>query len=312
VKINGYTLPDGSHDNQSRATIMSFLKAQPQNKPFLYNARDNNGTAFTTYGEISNFIRGGHGDLRYLGIKSGEIVAYCVPYGGSAVAVTAFLSIASQTIAYPLAPDMTTSEALDALTQLNVRHLVLFDKVDCPGVEDAFNDHVDKTHASLHKAVIAGDVSPGMFKYETKTKDLIGKQLDNSEDSTCLFLRTSGTTSKPKIVPLTQGSLVTNGAVIAASMQLTDLDVCYSVMPLFHIGGISASILCTLTSGGSISCDNEPFDPGRMVDALAISKPQPTWYSSVPTIHNATVAYLKNEVSKIPKYESYGIDSNVT
>jgi len=80
-------------------------------------------------------------------------------------------------------------------------------------------------------------------------------------------------------------------------------------MPLFHIGGISASILCTLASGGSISCDGEPFDPSRMVDVLALSNPQPTWYSSVPTIHNATVNFLKDVASSDPKYMAYGIDT---
>jgi len=93
-------------------------------------------------------------------------------------------------------------------------------------------------------------------------------------------------------------------------MQLRDTDVCYSVMPLFHIGGISASILCTLASGGSVCCDGEPFDPSRMVDALALSRPQPTWYSSVPTIHNATVAFIKDSASSDPKYKSYGINAS--
>ena len=81
-------------------------------------------------------------------------------------------------------------------------------------------------------------------------------------------------------------------------------------MPLFHIGGISASILCTLTSGGAVSCDGQPFDPSRMVDAFRVSRPQPTWYSSVPTIHNATVNFLKNIAPSDPKYKAYGIDSN--
>ena len=81
-------------------------------------------------------------------------------------------------------------------------------------------------------------------------------------------------------------------------------------MPLFHIGGISASIMCTVSSGGSVCCDSEPFDPSRMVKALAVSRPQPTWYSSVPTIHNATVAYLKEMASSDPEYTAYGIASN--
>lgn len=44
-----------------------------------------------------------------------------------------------------------------------------------------------------------------------------------------------------------------------------------------------------------------------MIDALAISKPQPTWYSSVPTIHNATVAFMKDHAKDDSKFASYGI-----
>lgn len=110
-----------------------------------------------------------------------------------------------------------------------------------------------------------------------------------------------------RCVPLKQNALVVNGAIIASSMQLTDFDVCYSVMPLFHIGGISASVLCTLVSGGQLCCDNQIFDPSRMIDALATSNPQPTWYSAVPTIHNATVAFMKDRANKDSKLAEYGI-----
>ena len=108
-------------------------------------------------------------------------------------------------------------------------------------------------------------------------------------------------------VPLNHGALVINGAIISESMQLTSADVCYSVMPLFHIGGLSASVLCTLVSEGQLCCDDQPFDPSRMVDALAISNPQPTWYSSVPTIHNATVSFLKDHAKDDAKFSEYGI-----
>ena len=62
-----------------------------------------------------------------------------------------------------------------------------------------------------------------------------------------------------------------------------------------------------MASGGSVCCDGQPFDPSRMVDALALSNPQPTWYSSVPTIHNATVNFLKDQASSDPKYDAYGV-----
>ena len=64
-----------------------------------------------------------------------------------------------------------------------------------------------------------------------------------------------------------------------------------------------------MVTGGSVSCDSEPFDPSRMVDALALSSPQPTSYSSVPTIHNATDNFLKDQASNNLKYMSYGVNS---
>jgi acyl-CoA synthetase (AMP-forming)/AMP-acid ligase II/peptidoglycan/LPS O-acetylase OafA/YrhL len=208
-----------------------------------------------------------------------------------------------------LAPNTSEPDALDALNQFKADHLLLFDGVDCPGVEKAFETYAASGKAKIHKAVIVSDGRPGMFEY-TEGKEIHGTPLANPVNGICLLLRTSGTTARPKGVPLQQGALVTNGAILASSMGLQESDVCYSCMPLFHIGGISASILCTLASGGSVSCDSEPFDPSRMVDALGISRPQPTWYSSVPTIHNATVAYLKDVASSDPNYTAYGINSD--
>lgn len=93
-------------------------------------------------------------------------------------------------------------------------------------------------------------------------------------------------------------------------MGLQETDVVYSIMPAFHIGSISASILCTLSSGGAICCDGEPFNPEGMVKALALSRPQPTWYSAVPTIHNSTVSFLKDVAALDPRYAELGIDAN--
>jgi hypothetical protein len=313
VKLDIERLPEGLHANRGGATMYAMFEAQPKDKPFLYNARSTNG-ATSTYGDIANFIRGGDGDLRRLGIKFGEVVAYAAPPGGSAAAALAFISIGAQTAAAPLAPSMMEPDVLDALDQFNARHLILFEGVDCPGVEDAFLKFKPKNGtATIHRARMIGDDRPGMFEYidqKVSLNDVSERPLRNPANGTCLLLRTSGTTARPKGVPLEQGALVNNGAILANSMGLKETDVCYSVMPLFHIGGISASILCTLAAGGSVCCDNEPFDPGRMVDAMALSKPQPTWYSSVPTIHNATVNFLKAQASQDPRYKAYGIDSS--
>mmetsp|Transcript_99 Transcript_99/g.175 ORF Transcript_99/g.175 Transcript_99/m.175 type:complete len:1042 (+) Transcript_99:354-3479(+) len=203
---------------------------------------------------------------------------------------------------------MTEPEVTDSLGQFHAKHLILFEGIENPGIESAFKKWAEEGKGVLHHARIAS--TPGFFEYvDPKVSDIEDElPLINPKDGTCLLLRTSGTTSRPKVVPLKHESLITNGAIIAKSMQLTNKDVCYSVMPLFHIGGISASILCTLASGGQVCCDGEPFEPSRMVDALALSNPQPTWYSSVPTIHNATVAFMRDNANIDPKLRKYGID----
>ena len=76
VQLKDQMLPGGM---KHKATILDSLKAQDENRPFLNNARDTDGSNVTTYGELSEFIEGGEGDLRRLGVKFGEVVAYGAP-----------------------------------------------------------------------------------------------------------------------------------------------------------------------------------------------------------------------------------------
>jgi hypothetical protein len=218
VKLNHDLLPEGSpaQHRGGGATIKALLEAQPAAKPFLYNARGTDDDDVTTYGDVSNFIHGGAGDLRRLGVNAGEVVAYTAPPGGGAAAALAFLSIGAQTAAAPLAPNTTEPDALDALDQFKANHLILFDGMDCPGVEAAFATYAANGKAKIHKATFVDHGRPGMFEY-TEGKDIDGAPLMNPENGTCLLLRTSGTTAQPKGVPLQQGALITNGAILAST-----------------------------------------------------------------------------------------------
>ena len=284
-------------------TIMAALAAQPAGTPLLRIARADN-TA-TTYGNVLDFIAGA-GDLRRLGVQPGDVVAYGAPPGGSAASAVAFLSIGAQTCGAPLPQTTSEPDAKSALEQFDAKHLILFEGVHNPGITTAFTAYAASGKATLHMAVITGDDAPGMYTYTTVVPEtelarrLAAPLLLNPEDGVCLMLRTSGTTSKPKGVPLRQSQIVVNGAILAATIGLKSDDICYGIMPLFHIGGISASILCSLAMGASITCDG-PYNPELMVKALMNSVPKPTWYSSVPTIHNATVAYLEDNA------EEYGV-----
>jgi oxalate---CoA ligase len=101
-------------------------------------------------------------------------------------------------------------------------------------------------------------------------------------DDVALFLHTSGTTSRPKGVPLTHGNLMASIANIAATYQLTQRDRSLIVMPLFHVHGLIGATLSTLHTGGAVVIPAK-FSAGAFWQTAA--RYGVTWYSAVPTIH---------------------------
>jgi acyl-CoA synthetase (AMP-forming)/AMP-acid ligase II len=101
-------------------------------------------------------------------------------------------------------------------------------------------------------------------------------------DDVALFLYTSGTTSKPKGVPLTHRNLMASVANIAECYRLMPNDRTLLVMPLFHVHGLIGATLSTLYAGGAV------IAPPRFSASAFWPTAQAhraTWYSAVPTIH---------------------------
>ncbi len=101
-----------------------------------------------------------------------------------------------------------------------------------------------------------------------------------------LFLHTSGTTSRPKGVPLTHANLMTSIGNIAAHYRLTPADVGLVVMPLFHVHGLIGATLAPLFAGSTVVVpprfSAREFWPAARAYGV-------TWYSAVPTIHQVLV-----------------------
>ena len=98
------------------------------------------------------------------------------------------------------------------------------------------------------------------------------------------MLHTSGTTSRPKIVPLSQRNVTASAYNIADSLALTPDDVCLNIMPLFHIHGLIAAVLASIAAGASVCCT-----PGFNAFSFFawFDEVRPTWYTAVPTMHQA-------------------------
>ncbi|MBE0594643.1 MAG: non-ribosomal peptide synthetase, partial [Gemmatimonadales bacterium] len=106
-------------------------------------------------------------------------------------------------------------------------------------------------------------------------------------DRVALILHTSGTTARPKIVPLSQANLAASARSIARHLALEPTDRGLNVMPLFHIHGLVGSMLASIAAGASIVC-TPGFDDERFFEWVA--RFEPTWYTAVPTIHQAVLA----------------------
>lgn len=101
------------------------------------------------------------------------------------------------------------------------------------------------------------------------------------EEDGAILLYTSGTTGTPKGVLLTHRQVMATARNVALSHALTDRDVCYCFLPLFHINAQVIGLLTTLTTGGQLVLDRK-FSASRFWPTVA--RQRVTWVSAVPTV----------------------------
>lgn len=220
--------------------------------------------------------------LNALGIGRGDRVAMVLPQGPELA--LAFLAVACGATAAPLNPAYLASEFKFYLSDLEARALLVMAGAETPAREAA-----ESLGVSIVELVLRAD---GSF-------DLAGSGQGPAEnpgmaeaEEVALVLHTSGTTSRPKMVPLTHGNLCASARNIGQTLELAEADVCLNVMPLFHIHGLGACLLASLAAGGSTVC-TRGFAAGQFPAWLEAW--QPSWYSAVPTMHQAVLAHLQEQ-----------------
>jgi oxalate---CoA ligase len=221
-----------------------------------------------------------------LGIRPGLPVAIVLPNGPEMAAV--FLAVASHAVAAPLNPAYTEDEFAFYMEDLGARLLIVLRDSATPARAAAARLGVPVIEA------VAGEAA-GSFTLSGAPE---GTPVLNGEDDVALVLHTSGTTSRPKIVPLTSKNIVTSAGSIAATLHLTSDDRCLNVMPLFHIHGLIAAVLSSVHAGATTICA-----PG--FDALKVfgwlEEVDPTWYTAVPTMHQAILLRARRNADIIAK-----------
>ncbi|MBK36917.1 MAG: AMP-dependent synthetase [Gemmatimonadetes bacterium] len=217
--------------------------------------------------------------LNGFGIGRNDRVAIVLP-NGSEMAV-AYLSVAMAATTAPLNPAYRVDEYAFYMEDLSAKVLLVEAGSSSPAVEAAETLNVPILE------VTTDDQRPaGSFDLTARTK-LSGTPEAGGlaqADDVALVLHTSGTTSRPKIVPLTHTNVCASAGNIRNTLSLTPDDRCMNVMPLFHIHGLMAAILASLSAGASVYC-TDGFNALRFFALLEDANP--TWYTAVPTMHQA-------------------------
>ena len=217
--------------------------------------------------------------LRARGVQRTARVAVLLPNGPEMA--TAFLGVASGAACAPFNPAFQAAEL----------RFFLKDTQACAVVVDRATDGPIRTVApELGLEIIELDVGSarpaGDFRIDA-TGNCVDQPLPCGSDL-ALLLHTSGTTARPKIVPLSHANIAASARSIAKHLALSPDDRCLNVMPLFHIHGLIGALLASLAGGASVVCTGG-YDPNRFFEWVAEFKP--TWFTAVPTIHQSVVTH---------------------
>jgi len=209
-----------------------------------------------TYRLLSRQIADVVSALNARGVGRHDRVATVIPDGPDMA--VACLAVSAGATCVPLNPGYTGCEFEDHLARLQCRALLVPAGATSPAVAVARARGI-----RVLELIPAPDGEAGRFA---------------EPDDVALVLPTSGTAAQPKMVPLTHRNVCVAAQNIRAALELTPSDRCLSVMPLFHIHGLSA-LFASMAAGASVVC------PGAFAARPFfqwMEEFEPTWYTAAP------------------------------
>ncbi len=221
--------------------------------------------------------------LNHLGIGRGDRVAIVLPNGPEMAA--AFVGIAAGATTAPLNPAYRREEFAFTLSDVGAAALAVERDSSSIATEVASGLGIPVLEISSEPGAPAGSFDLSAREGVRQGPALTGGM--SGSDDVALVLHTSGTTSRPKIVPLSHRNVCASARNMCRTLELQERDRCLNVMPLFHIHGLMAAILSSLSAGASVCC-SPGFNALRFFSWL--DEARPSWYTAVPTMHQAILA----------------------
>ncbi|KAF9617531.1 hypothetical protein IFM89_037343, partial [Coptis chinensis] len=233
-----------------------------------------------THSQLQQLIDQAASCLVSYGVKPGHVVA--LTYPNTVEFVILFLAvIRAQATAAPLNAAYTAEEFEFYLSD-SESTLLLTSPEGNESAQSAAKKltipHIITTFSNGNQITLSSNHT------ESKSQSVFIESVVNEPSDVALFLHTSGTTSRPKGVPLTQAKLAASVENIKAEYKLTESDSTVIVLPLFHVHGLLAGLLSSLAAGSPVTLPAA----GRFSATTFWSdmiKSNATWYTAVPTIH---------------------------
>lgn len=254
------------------------------------NETDDTTCTDISYGTLTDLVKATATALceeARLGNVPGTIVSIvmpnCVPF------VLSFLAVPwSRSVSAPLNENYTEAEYKFYMEDNKSKLLLVPDGDGIPAAEaaaDALGLSVYRVGYNLETGQVTishKDGTPARVDFSAEKE---AKYSFNPQPSdVTLFLHTSGTTAKPKGVPLTHGNLVASMNNIATTYRLTPADSVLLIMPLFHVHGLMSALLTTLATGGTVILPPQlKFSASNFWHNATVGRA--TWVTCVPTIY---------------------------
>jgi len=217
--------------------------------------------------------------LRSNGVGRTDRVAVVLPSGPEAAA--AVVLVAAAAVCVPLNPGFITDEWQRYLTELRIAALVTSADMDSASRGVAHTLGIPVINLSRLREE-AGRFSVGGREPQFKNDEGFACAGDDA-----FILLTSGTGSRPKMVPLAQASVCLSAYNVGAALGLRSRDRLLNVLSLYHAHGLISGLLASLAAGSSVVCTTR-FDSAAFF--VWLKECRPTWYTAVPAIHQAVLS----------------------
>jgi amino acid adenylation domain-containing protein len=244
-----------------------------------------------TYGRLYRHIDDAVRTLHAAGVGRHDRVALVLPNGPELAVAT--LAVMSGAACAPLNPAYGADEFDAHLADLHAKALIVQAGMDSPvrAVARSRGLHVIEL-APIRTA------EAGIFALTGAVQRRADPQSGPLPSDVALVLSTSGTTSRPKLVPLTHTNVCASAHNMYIAFELVESDRCLNVLPLFHTYGFMGPILGSLMAGASVVCT-----PSFSVPAFFawMEEFHPTWYPGTPTVHQAILAHADQHSETIAR-----------